>query len=186
MRDDIPTLLRDAAADPSHTPDFDALAARGRRQHLAARAGTALVALVALVAGGIVLWPDGQPTRGPVIGDQPTTPDQVEEPVTLPAGWHEIQVGDATFGVPADWTVESFTEPVDVCPNHAEQPTAFVLHAGPGPGGSRCLAVAQRVLALQAAPLATIPSDYLEPEQDADLERHHHLRRCRRPAARPQ
>ena len=29
MRDDIPTLLRDAAADPSHTPDFDALAARG-------------------------------------------------------------------------------------------------------------------------------------------------------------
>lgn len=166
MRDDIPTLLRDAAADPSHTPDFDALAARGRRQHLLARAGTALVAVVALVAGGIVLWPDGQPTRGPVIGDQPSTPDAADEPVTLPANWHEIQVGDATFGVPAEWTVESFTEPADVCPNEAGQPTAFVLHAGPRAGGSRCLAVAQRVLAVQAAPLATIPPVSLEPEQD--------------------
>lgn len=165
MRDDIPTLLRDAAADPSHTPDFDELAARGRRQHLAARAGTAAVAVVALVAGGLVLWPDGQPARGPVIGDQPTTPDQDEELVTLPAGWHEIQVGDVTFGVPGDWTVESFTEPADVCPNHAEQPTAFVLHAGPEPRSNRCLAVAQRVLAVQAAPLAAIPPAYLEPEQ---------------------
>lgn len=69
MRDDIPVLLRDAAVDPSHTPDFEALAARGRRQHMATRAGTALVAVVAMVAGGLVLWPDGQPARGPVIGD---------------------------------------------------------------------------------------------------------------------
>jgi len=101
MRDDIPTLLRDAAADPSHTPDFNALAGRGRRQHLAARAGTALVAVVALVAGGIVLWPNVQTTRGPVIGDEPTTPDHAER-VTLTDGWHEVRVGDAVIGVPGD------------------------------------------------------------------------------------
>ena len=163
MRDDIPTLLRDAAADPSHTPDFDALAARGRRQHLAARAGTALVAVVALVAGGLMLWPDGQPARGPVIGDQPTTPGQDEGPAGLPAGWHEIHVGDAVLGVPGDWSVQTLGERVPVCANTADRSTAYVQLAG---------VVAERVcnlsatlfLTVEIAPLSGVPASFLEPD----------------------
>ena len=73
MHDDIPTILRDAAADPQHTPDFEVLAARGRRRRLAARSATTLVAVVTLVSGGVLLWPGAQPLGGPVIGDGPTT-----------------------------------------------------------------------------------------------------------------
>lgn len=172
MPDPISTLLRDAAAGPTHTPDFDALATRGRRQHLAARAATAAVAAVVLVTGGLVLWPGGQPAGGPVIGDHPTTtPDHPttassDEATTtgtsLPAGWRELRVGGAVLGVPGHWAVETFTTKAHVCPNHAERPTAFVLHAG-GEGG-RCFAVAQSALAVQVAPLSTVPSTFLAPE----------------------
>ena len=71
MRDDIPTVLREAAAEPKHQPDFDRLAARGRRQHLARRAATVTVAAVVLVAGGVMLWPDSSSSNMPVIGDGP-------------------------------------------------------------------------------------------------------------------
>lgn len=80
MRDDLVDLVRDAAAEPLETPDFDAMAARGRRQNEVARAGTALVAAVALVVGGLVLWPEAQPTRAPLIGDQRTTPSEPARP----------------------------------------------------------------------------------------------------------
>lgn len=155
----------DAAADPTHTPDFDALAARGRRQHLAARAATTAVAAVALVAGGVALWPGGQPAGGPVVGDQPTTAssgDATPTETSLPPGWHELRVGGAVLGVPGDWAVETVTTKAHVCSNEAEGPTAFVLHAGEE--GGRCLAVAQRALTVQVAPLSTIPSTFLAPE----------------------
>lgn len=75
MRDDIPTLLRDAAADPRRTPDFDGLAARGRRQQLAGRAATVVMTVVALVVAGAVVWPGTNAVeRMPPIGDQPTGP----------------------------------------------------------------------------------------------------------------
>lgn len=162
MRDDIPTLLRDAAADPSRTPDFDELAARGRRQHLAARASTALVAVVALLAGGIVLWPDGQPARAPVIGEQPTVPDHAEQSVTVPDGWHDVTVGEAVLGVPDDWVLEVFNEPADVCVNGPQEPTAVVMHAGPVPE-NRCKAQGMAARVLQAAPLSTVPPAWLDP-----------------------
>ena len=160
MRDDIATLLRDAAADPSHTPDFDALAARGRRQHLTARAGTALVAVVALVAGGLVLWPDGQPTNGPVIGDGPPTRAESQQPVVLPDGWHEVRVADAVLGVPADWTLDEFDAPAPTCIGGRDEPTAVVLHAGPAP--TLCTAEAVHARVLQAAPLSQMPPEALE------------------------
>lgn len=106
MRNDIPTLLRDAAADPRHTPDFETLAVRGRRHQLAIRTTTTLVALVTLVAGGIVLWPGGQPSGSPVIGGPPTTqarptPDDAE-PVESPTpGELRADYEPAFEGLPA-------------------------------------------------------------------------------------
>lgn len=162
MRDDIPTLLREAAADPSHTPDFDAMAAHGRRQHLVGRVGTALVALVALVAGGLVLWPDGQPAGGPVIGEQPTSPDHAGQSVTMPDGWHEVSVGEAVIGVPGDWVLEVFNEPADLCVNGLQKPTAVVMHAGPVPE-TMCTDEGMAARVLETAPLSTVPSAWLDP-----------------------
>lgn len=161
MRDDIPALLRDAAADPSRTPDFDALAARGRRQHLTGRAATALVALLAVVAGGVVLWPD-QPDRGPVIGSDPSPTEAAdEEPPTspgLPPGWLEIRLGDARLGVPEDWTIETFTEPAAICSSSATSPTAFVLEQGRDLN-TPCAGVAPQAVTLEVVPLSRRDDD---------------------------
>ena len=160
MTDDITTLLRDAAADPKHTPDFDELASRGRRQHVAARAGTALAVALALVGGSIVVWPGLLPSRMPVIGEGPTTPTGVEE-VELPDGWQRVEIGRAVFGVPGDWTVETFTEPAHVCQNYAERATVFVLHAGPPGGDNICTLIGMRATTLTVMPLSMIPATLL-------------------------
>ena len=83
MRDDIPTILREAAAEPKHQPDFNRLAARGRRQHLILRAATVAVAAVVLVVGGVMLWPESPSSNMPVIGDGPPAdgPTAPDEPV---------------------------------------------------------------------------------------------------------
>lgn len=81
MRDDIPDLLHDAAADPKHTPDFDALAARGYRQHVAGRSATLVVAASVVVAASFVLWSGRLPTGAPVIGNEPTAPEDSEQDV---------------------------------------------------------------------------------------------------------
>lgn len=165
MRDDIPTLLRDAAADPTHTPDFDALATRGRRQHLAGRVATAAVAVVALVAGGVVLWPAARPAdRMPAIDDAPTGSEQASPAAVLPAGWHEIRIGDAILGVPGDWTVETLGEPTPICPNTADRPTAYVHLAGLADQRA-CKLPAAFTLTVEIAPLADVPARFLEAEE---------------------
>lgn len=165
MGEDIPALLRDAAADPSHTPDFGALAAHGRRQHLAGRVATAAVAVVALVAGGVVLWPAAEPAdRMPPIDDAPTGSEQASPAAVLPTGWHEIRVGDAILGVPGDWTVETLGEPTPICPNTADRPTAYVHLAGLA-DERVCQLSATFTLTVEVAPLADVPDRFLEAEE---------------------
>lgn len=160
MADDLTTLLHDAAADPKDTPDFDALAARGRRQHRLARAGAALAVAVAMVAGSIVVWPGLLGSGMPVIGERPAGPTGVED-VELPAGWQWVDVGRAVFGVPGDWTIETFYEPTHVCQNYAERATVFVLHAGPPDGDRACRGIGMRTTTLKAMPLSRAPADVL-------------------------
>ena len=136
MADDITTLLRDAAADPKHTPNFDGLAVRGRRQHLTARAGTVLAVALALVGGSIVVWPGLLPSRMPVIGESPTTPTGVEG-VELPDGWQRVEVGRAVFGVPGDWEVmHTDDNPGAACTLFFSTPPRAVI--GPIPPNVRC------------------------------------------------
>jgi hypothetical protein len=73
MDHDIRTRLRDAAAAPTHTPDFDTLADRARRRHLVTRAATAMVATVGVIVAGVLVWPSA-PASSPYIGDDPSTP----------------------------------------------------------------------------------------------------------------
>ena len=89
MRDDIPMLLREAAAEPTRQPDLDRLAARGRRQHVTRRAVATSVAAIALVTGGVMLWPDTGPSSMPVIGGGPS-------PTSASTGPDEAAVSLAT------------------------------------------------------------------------------------------
>ena len=160
MRDDLVDLVRESAAEPLDTPDFDAMAARGRRQRTATRVLGGVASALVLLVAGVVLWPS-TPAGSPVISDQPTTPAGADEGAVLPAGWQALRVGGAVLGVPADWAVETHAAPVHVCPNAVDRPTAFLLQGGPKDGP--CLTIAQGSLTLEAAPLSALPAAFLEP-----------------------
>lgn len=98
MHDDLVDLVQGAAAEPRQKPDFDALAARGRRQHLVGRAATVVVAVTALVVGGVVLWPDIASDRMPVIGNPPGTPSGQED-----ASTGSTDDGSSTWQEPTDY-----------------------------------------------------------------------------------
>lgn len=159
MCDELSSRLCDAAADPSHTPDFARLAARGRVQRLAGRAGTAVVAIAVLVAGGLALWPDGPPPRAPLVGRDPA-PAETSDPGpdgALPEGWTQIRLGEAMLGVPGDWRIESFSEPAEVCENYVTSPTAFVLRGGPSP--ANCDAYGIQTFTVTIAPMSTVTEE---------------------------
>ena len=109
-----------------------------------------------------MLWPDGPPTRGPVIGDQPTTPSQDEGATGLPAGWHEIHVGDAVLDVLATGACRRWRARPGVCE------LGRSLHRLRAPAG----VVAERVcnldatlsLTVEVAPLSGVPASFLEPD----------------------
>ncbi len=127
MSDDLRTLIDRATPAPADTPDFASLAARSSRRRALGTAATAVVAVVALVAGAVVLWPS--PGRMPVIDQAPTTPAG-DLPPPLPAGWQEVTVGGASFGVPGDWTVETYGPDEPFCTNGGDMPTVYVAPEG--------------------------------------------------------
>lgn len=78
MAEDLAVLVRQAAEDPQHLPDFEALVSAGRRRRVMART-TTLAAVVAVVAlAGAVLSATVIPSSLPVIGEDPavTLPDE--------------------------------------------------------------------------------------------------------------
>lgn len=162
MRDDLVDLVRESAAEPLDTPDFEAMAVRGRRRHVVGRTATVLAGLIALVAAGVVVWPDTGPAGGPVIGEQPTTSAGAGDGVQLPAGWQGLRVGGAVFGVPDHWEVEAFAESAVLCSNMADRPTAYIATAGVNAEGA-CLLRDRRAVTLEAVPLSLVPEPWLEP-----------------------
>lgn len=136
MPDTIEQRIRDAAARPSNVPDFDALAARGRRQRHAARIGASL-AVVALVAIGIGTWTSAAPSTIPVIGESPsqapTTPVADQAPA-LPFGWTDVRVADARLAVPPNWDIQRQHPDDPVCANNAQ--TITIIDPTVAPSGS--------------------------------------------------
>ena len=91
MAEDLQELIRQAAEDPAHLPDFEALVRAGRRRRLMARTTmlTAVIAVVALV--GAVISATVTPNRLPVIGGQPPS-----DALGVKVGWSQIPMGPLT------------------------------------------------------------------------------------------
>ena len=132
MRDDLVDLVQDAAAEPLQQPDFDAMAARGRRQRTMTQViGGAASALVLLVAG-VVFWPSPS-AESPVISDAPA--DRADgELAELPDGWQWVQVGQAQFGIPGDWQAIETTEEIAAhCSLYYTTPPMALTGPAPAP-----------------------------------------------------
>ena len=168
MRHDLVNLVRESAAEPLDTPDFDAMAARGHRQRTATRVLGGVASALVLLVAGVALWPS-TPAGSPVISDQPTTSAAADDGVLLPAGWQELRVGGAVFGVPDLWELETFAEPAVLCSNMADRPTAYVATAGIDADG-QCLLRDRRAVTLEAVPLSLVPEPWLATSGDLSWE----------------
>ena len=162
MHDDLQALIDEATPAPGSTPDFAALTARAQRRTTVGTGLATLVAVLALIVSGIVLWP-GAPGRAPVIDQAPTTASDGEETApALPVGWHEIIVGGASFGVPGDWTVDTYGPEENFCANSPTTPTAMVAPEGRPP--ATCTLQGYSATTLTAQPLSTVDADSDLPE----------------------
>lgn len=88
MGEDLVVLIRRAAEDPEHVPDFVGLAMAGRRRRRLVRAAVASVAVMTVAVAGLVTTAVWRPSGLPVIGDPPESSAPVG-----PAGWSEIPAG---------------------------------------------------------------------------------------------
>lgn len=132
MPDDLVDLVRESAAEPLDTPNFAAMAARGRRQRTATRVLLGVVSALVLLVAGVVLWPS-TPTGSPVISDGPSGPAGGEL-AELPVGWQWVQVGRARFGVPGDWRVVDTSQEVAAhCTLYYSTPPMVLTGPAPEP-----------------------------------------------------
>ena len=160
MPDTIEQRIREAAARPSTTPDFDELAARGRRQRRAVWTGSAL-AVVLLGAVGIATVTTSSPNV-PLISEGPSpTPTVIEtdRAAALPFGWTDVTVADARLGVPPGWNIRRQHPDDLVCANTAQ--TIWVLDPAVAPRGHRaCNASLPGGPVIVAAPLSELPQEW--------------------------
>lgn len=157
MPDDLQTLIDEATPAPESTPDFAALTSRAQRRTTIGTAVASLAAIATLIAGGVMLWP-GVPGRAPAIDQAPAT-DSAGDPSApaLPAGWQEIEVGEASFGVPGDWTIETFGPEEPFCENSPTTPTAML--APQGRPSATCTLQDYVATTLTAQPLSTMDAE---------------------------
>lgn len=146
MHDDLQALIDRATPGPDHVPDFAKLADRARRRTALGLTATALVGVMVLVVGAIAWWPTS--VSVPAVDDVPTGSDAAAP--ALPAGWQELTLADASFGVPADWQVTVVDRPLDTpCINLTDVPTVYLAPDGLAPTDCPARELATTVMAVQ-------------------------------------
>lgn len=166
----IQDRVRAAAPTPTRRVDVAHIADRARRRRHLDRVlvGGAVACGIAAGVFALVSLAAPAPTGGPIIGQGPSdgraTPTgpppglAILEP--LPAGWQQIDVGDAMFGVPPDVLVQPIGagEPAP-CPNQDVGGAVVYVHRGQITPADGCDAVGPAHAALTVGPVSSSAPD---------------------------
>ncbi|WP_052668323.1 sigma factor [Nitriliruptor alkaliphilus] len=177
---DLRDLLERTAAAPSTPVDPVRIASRSRRRSRRRRGGAGLTGAALALPLAVVAWPGVGP-GGLIIedrvADQPGgsddagTADGEVARLDLPEGWQQVEVGDASFGVPADRdTRELAPSDGSPCHNGLDRVRTYLAPDGYPTGVVACRQPLPDYTSLLAAPLSTVPELVREQRHGTDLE----------------